>query len=75
VVQNHPDRPLPNLRGKLVRRLAHRIPFLSRVRASGNPGAVQVVSLRLCVSRLHVKLADDVFLLSRNGMMRQTPRY
>ena len=33
-----PARELP---GKLVRRLAHRRPFLSGVRASDNPGAVQ----------------------------------
>jgi hypothetical protein len=41
VIQYHPGRPLPNLRGKLVRRLAHRKPSLSGVKASGNPGAVQ----------------------------------
>jgi len=40
VLQNNADCPLTNLRGKLVRRLAHRRPFLSGVRASGNPGAV-----------------------------------
>ena len=33
--------PGTHLMGKLVRRLAHRRPFLSGVRASGNPGAVQ----------------------------------
>ncbi|MGA1810494.1 hypothetical protein, partial [Sphingobium salicis] len=40
MIQNHADRPLANLGCKLVRRLAHRRPFLSGVRASGNPGAV-----------------------------------
>jgi hypothetical protein len=35
------DRSLTNLRCKLVRRLAHRRPYLSGVRASSNPGAVQ----------------------------------
>jgi DNA repair protein RadC len=43
LVQNEADRPLTHLRGKLVRCLAHRRPFLSGVRASGNPGAVQLI--------------------------------
>lgn len=41
VVQHHADRPFTNVRCKLVRRLAHRRPFLSGVRASGNSVAVQ----------------------------------
>ena len=45
MVQHHADCPITNLRGKLVRRLAHRRPFLSGVRASGNPRAVQVARL------------------------------
>ena len=44
LVQNEADRPLTHLRGKLVRCLAHRRPFLSGVRASGNPGAVHSAS-------------------------------
>jgi hypothetical protein len=40
LIQHQADRSFTNPRGKLVRRLAHRRPFLSGVRASGNPGAV-----------------------------------
>jgi integrase len=46
VVQHHADCPFTNLRCKLVRRLAHRRPFLSGVRASGNPGAVQSLTFK-----------------------------
>jgi len=45
MVQHHADRPFMNLQCKLVRRLAHRRPFLSGVRASGNPGAVHLVNI------------------------------
>ncbi|WP_423283337.1 FCD domain-containing protein [Sphingobium salicis] len=47
MIQNHADRPLANLGCKLVRRLAHRRPFLSGVRASGNPGAVHLLDPEL----------------------------
>ena len=41
MVENHPDRTLPNLRGKLLRcLLAVHSPIFSRVGASGKPGAV-----------------------------------
>lgn len=44
VIQDHPDRTCANLRRKFVRCLTHRRPFLSGVRASGNPGAVHARS-------------------------------
>ena len=40
VIQDHPDRTCANLRCEFVGCLTHRRPFLSGVRASGNPGAV-----------------------------------
>ena len=40
VIQDHPDRTCANLRCEFVRCLTHYRPFLSGVRASGNPGAV-----------------------------------
>ena len=41
MVENHPDRTLPNLGRKLLRcLLAVHSPILSRVGASGKPGAV-----------------------------------
>jgi len=39
-VENHPHHTLADLRGKLVRRLAHDAPSYSGVGASGKPGAV-----------------------------------
>ena len=39
-VENQPNGPLANLRGKLVRGLAHDAPSYARVGASGKPGAV-----------------------------------
>jgi hypothetical protein len=41
VIQNHPNRTVPDLRRKLVRRLACHGSILSGVGASGKPGAVQ----------------------------------
>lgn len=41
VVQHHPNRTIPHLRRKLVRRFARHSPFLSGVGASGKSGAVQ----------------------------------
>jgi hypothetical protein len=41
VLQNHPHGTLAHLRRKLVRRLVRHGPILSRVGASGKPGAVQ----------------------------------
>jgi hypothetical protein len=43
VLQYHPDRPLTDFRRKHVRRLAHHGSTFSRVGASGNSGAVQVL--------------------------------
>jgi len=40
---NHANRALADLRGKLVRRLAHRGSTLSGVGASGKPGAVHLL--------------------------------
>src|SRR5690606_29203357 len=40
VIQHHPYRTCANLRCEFVRCLTHHRPFLSGVRASGNPGAV-----------------------------------
>lgn len=45
LAQHQADRPITHLRGKLVRRLVYRRPFLSGVRASGNLGAVQIIDL------------------------------
>jgi hypothetical protein len=45
VIQNQPDSPFTNLRRILVRRFAHHGSTFSRVGASGNPGAVQIVVL------------------------------
>ncbi|WP_210257146.1 hypothetical protein, partial [Devosia sp. MC1541] len=41
VVENQSHGAFADLRGKLVRRLAHDAPSYSRVGASGKPGAVQ----------------------------------
>ncbi len=54
VVQYQPNRPGPNLRRKFVRRLAHDGSLFSRVGASDNPGAVQIVDfekgIRKCLT-------------------------
>jgi len=42
VIQNHPNRAVPDLRRKLVRRLACHGSILSGVGASGKPGAVHI---------------------------------
>src|SRR5215213_1411148 len=45
VFQDHPHRPLPDLRRKAVRRLLRHDPILSTVGASAKPGAVHLASL------------------------------
>ena len=68
LIQHHTDCPFTNLRGKLVRRLAHRRPFLSGVRASGDLGAVHIeigdrhktVTSPKSASSSHVAQADPV---------------
>ena len=47
MLQHHPHRPFPDLRGKRLRRPARHGSILSRVGASGKPGAVQGVQGRL----------------------------
>ena len=46
VVENQSHGTFADLRGKLVRRLAHDAPSYSRVGASGKPGAVQFGGLK-----------------------------
>src|SRR4051812_5636893 len=47
VIQNHPNRAAPDLRRKLVRRLACHGSVLSGVRASGKPGTVHFWSVAI----------------------------
>jgi len=69
VIQYHPGRPLPNLRGKLVRRLAHRKPSLSGVKASGNPGAVQGIDRAAHLSKIAIPM---IFIAGSRDALAET---
>ena len=84
MVEHHPDRARPYLRGKPVCRwLAHR-PILSRVGASGKPGAVQLrhqasvedvdySTARGLDRRLFLKLAGCDWIRARHGLLLTRP--
>src|SRR5690606_22376178 len=63
VVENQSHGTFADLRGKLVRRLAHDAPSYSRVGASGKPGAVQTA-----IAQLEQHLTTKDAAASRNAI-------
>jgi hypothetical protein len=70
VIQNHPNRAVPDLSRKLVRRLACHGSILSGVGASGKPGAVHLAPGSL---RCSINPASDILVTIIRDTIRNFP--
>ena len=77
VVEDQPHSAFADLRGKLVRRLAHDAPSYSGVGASGKPGAVQSICFQTAAPGVSVAQVARRYAVNANLIFKwlRDPRY